>query len=203
LPSTFKIEPDCDYDEYYALLGLRDKGSRCTQEDIKKAYRKISLLFHPDKAVNQGVPVKEAEARFKAIQKAHDTLSNPYERRLHDSKQEFNDDIPDSDIDFKTEQEFFDEYSPVIDRFVKLSEEYPVPTLGTLETEDDEVNEFYEFWFAFRSWRDFGYLGEYNLEDADNRDERRWMEQQNKAAGKKSKERGGQTNTEVGGSVLC
>ena len=55
---------------YYQILEI-DKNA--TQEEIKKAFRKLSLKCHPDK--NQGS--KEAEEKFKEINKAYQILSDP------------------------------------------------------------------------------------------------------------------------------
>lgn len=55
---------------YYDLLGVSPNAS---QEEIKKAYRKLAMKWHPDR--NPGN--KQAEEKFKEIQKAYDYLSNP------------------------------------------------------------------------------------------------------------------------------
>eukprot|EP00096_Caligus_rogercresseyi_P006678 TRINITY_DN2338_c0_g1_i2.p1 TRINITY_DN2338_c0_g1~~TRINITY_DN2338_c0_g1_i2.p1 ORF type:complete len:379 (+),score=125.25 TRINITY_DN2338_c0_g1_i2:43-1137(+) len=62
--------------DYYKILGLsRDAEA----SDIKKAYRKLALQFHPDK--NKAPRADEA---FKAIGNAFNTLSNPSERKYYD-----------------------------------------------------------------------------------------------------------------------
>ena len=43
----------------------------------------------------------------------------------------------------------------------------------------DKVNKFYEFWWNFKSWREFSGEDEHDLDQAESRDERRWMERQN------------------------
>ncbi|CAG8573018.1 3494_t:CDS:2, partial [Scutellospora calospora] len=63
---------------YYEVLEV-DKNS--TQEEIKKAYRKLSLKWHPDKNPNNK---EEAEAKFKEISKAYQILSDPETRNLYD-----------------------------------------------------------------------------------------------------------------------
>lgn len=63
--------------DHYATLGVaRD----ATQDQIKRAYRKLAKKWHPD--ANTKNP--EAEARFKAIAAAYDVLSDPERRRLYD-----------------------------------------------------------------------------------------------------------------------
>merc|ERR1711994_456386 len=51
-------------------------------------------------------------------------------------------------------------------------------------------DKFYDFWFSFKSWRDFSHLDEHKLDDAGSRDEKRWMERQNQKlrAAKKKEE---------------
>jgi len=63
--------------------------------------------------------------------------------------------------------------------------------LGDLNSNMREVNRFYDFWDNFETWRDFSVYDEYNLEDAENRYERRYMERENKKlkADKMKKER--------------
>lgn len=63
--------------DYYKLLEVsRD----ATSEEIKKAYRKLAMKYHPDR--NQGD--KEAEEMFKAINEAYQVLSDPQKRAIYD-----------------------------------------------------------------------------------------------------------------------
>uniref|UniRef100_A0A8R1HQD6 Zuotin-like zuotin homology domain-containing protein n=2 Tax=Caenorhabditis japonica TaxID=281687 RepID=A0A8R1HQD6_CAEJA len=57
----------------------------------------------------------------------------------------------------------------------------PVPELGKLDASREQVENFYEFWFNFSSWREFSYLDEEDKERGEDRYERREMEKQNKA----------------------
>lgn len=69
----------------------------------------------------------------------------------------------------------------------RWSEYKPVPKLGGEKTEWHVVDRFYKFWTNFRSWRDFSYEDEYDINDAEHRDERRWMERQNERQRRKRK----------------
>lgn len=63
--------------DLYKVLGVDKKAS---QDEIKKAYRKLARQYHPDK--NPGD--KAAEARFKEISSAHDVLGDPDKRKDYD-----------------------------------------------------------------------------------------------------------------------
>jgi molecular chaperone DnaJ len=63
--------------DYYSLLGV---SRTATDKDIKQAYRRLARQYHPD--VNPGN--KSAEEKFKAINEAHDVLSDPDKRRKYD-----------------------------------------------------------------------------------------------------------------------
>ena len=65
-------------EDYYKLLGLDKKA---TTEDIKKAYRKLALKWHPDKNPNN----KAAEEKFKKISEAYAVLSDPKKREEYDT----------------------------------------------------------------------------------------------------------------------
>lgn len=61
----------------------------------------------------------------------------------------------------------------------------PVPNLGDDDTPLAEVKKFYKFWQNFKSWREFSQYDEYDVTEAEDRYERRAMEQENKRARKK------------------
>jgi len=63
--------------DYYEVLGVSKNAS---DDEIKKAYRKLAVKYHPDK--NPGN--KEAEAKFKEINEAHDVLSDKQKRARYD-----------------------------------------------------------------------------------------------------------------------
>ena len=63
--------------DFYSVLGVPRNAS---EEDIKKAYRRQALLFHPDKNKSPG-----AEEQFKRITEAYSVLTEPDKRRIFDA----------------------------------------------------------------------------------------------------------------------
>ncbi len=64
--------------DYYQILGV---GRDASPDDIKKAYRKLALKYHPDKAKGDK---KAAEEKFKQISEAYAVLSNPEKKQQYD-----------------------------------------------------------------------------------------------------------------------
>jgi len=64
--------------DYYKILGVNKNAS---QDEIKKAFRKLSVKWHPDR--NNGS--KEAETKFKEIAEAYETLNDPDKRKEYDN----------------------------------------------------------------------------------------------------------------------
>ena len=67
-----------EFIDYYKILGI-DKGA--SEEDIKKAYRKLARKLHPDLNPND----KEAHRKFQQINEANEVLSDPEKRKKYDT----------------------------------------------------------------------------------------------------------------------
>ena len=63
--------------DFYTILGVTRTAS---PDEIKKAYRRLAMLYHPDKNPNN----KSAEDKFKEVSEAYEVLSNPETRRKYD-----------------------------------------------------------------------------------------------------------------------
>ena len=66
-----------EYRDYYNILGVEKSAS---QEEIKKAYRKLAVKYHPDKNKDD----KQAEDKFKEIAEAYEVLKDPAKRKQYD-----------------------------------------------------------------------------------------------------------------------
>jgi len=160
----------------YELLGLEDISA--SDQDIKRAFRKLSLIYHPDK-YEEGQYDEQAKQKWLNLQEAYETLIDKEKRRIYDSTMEFDDWIPGPTLG--EDEDFFDSYRAVFKRNAywhvdpkKLHE------LGDIDTPYEKVQKFYKSWEAFKSWRDFTVEDEYDVMQAEDRYEKRWMEKQNR-----------------------
>ena len=65
--------------DYYEVLGLNKNAS---DDEIKKSFRKLAKKYHPDANPDNK---KEAEAKFKEVNEAYETLSDPQKRKMYDT----------------------------------------------------------------------------------------------------------------------
>ena len=64
--------------DYYEVLGV---NKNATEDEMKKAYRKLAKKYHPDANPNNK---EEAEAKFKEVNEAYENLSDPQKRKMYD-----------------------------------------------------------------------------------------------------------------------
>ncbi|KFA73287.1 hypothetical protein S40288_07247 [Stachybotrys chartarum IBT 40288] len=170
--------------DHYKVLGISRYRYKASEEQIKKAHRKKVLKHHPDKKAAQGRT--EDDQFFKCIQKATEVLLDPVKRRQYDSVDE------EAEVDPPTKKQlqkgdFYKLWGKVFKAEARFSKNHPVPTFGDANSSKEHVEEFYNFWYNFDSWRSFEYLDEDVPDDNENRDQKRHMERKNANARKKKK----------------
>ncbi|CAM1501551.1 Fc.00g035350.m01.CDS01 [Cosmosporella sp. VM-42] len=170
--------------DHYKVLGISKYRHKATEDQIKKAHRKKVLKHHPDKKAAQGRT--EDDQFFKCIQKATEVLLDPTKRRQYDSVDE------EADVDPPTKKQlqksdYYKLWSKVFKSEARFSKIHPVPTFGDANATKEHVEEFYNFWYNFDSWRSFEYLDEDVPDDNENRDQKRHMERKNTNSRKKKK----------------
>ncbi|XP_005248307.2 dnaJ homolog subfamily C member 21 isoform X4 [Homo sapiens] len=186
---------------HYEALGVRRDAS---EEELKKAYRKLALKWHPDKNLDNAA---EAAEQFKLIQAAYDVLSDPQERAWYDNHREallkggFDGEYQDDSLDLlryftvtcysgygDDEKGFYTVYRNVFEMIAKeelesvLEEEVDdFPTFGDSQSDyDTVVHPFYAYWQSFCTQKNFAWKEEYDTRQASNRWEKRAMEKENK-----------------------
>jgi len=165
--------------DHYQVLGLKKYRFKASDEDIKRAYRHMVLKHHPDKRRGAGEEILEDDDYFTNITKAYEILGIPNKRKAYDSVDPlFDDDVPSTKE--KNKENFFETFGPAFERNARWSTRRHVPLLGKPDDTRQKVNRFYDFWYDFDSWREFSYLDEEEKEKGQDREERRWIEKQNK-----------------------
>ena len=180
---------------HYEILNLPEYASH---DDVKKAYRRTSLKYHPDKT-GRG----DDDYVFLAVKAAYDALSDSAKRQAYDSTaMPFDDSIPPARQEY-SEQEFYSTFGPVFTRNLRFDlnlrpenkknnknsngkkqeggkrSHKNLPTIGDENTPIEEVHAFYDYWTRFESWRDFSQTAadelEVEMENVESRYEKRWL----------------------------
>lgn len=194
---------------HYEVLGVSRDAS---DDDLKKAYRKLALKWHPDKNLDN---TEDAKEQFQLVQQAWEVLSDPHERAWYDNHREailkggIGDNYKDDSIDlfqyFTTscykgygddEKGFYTIYRKVFEQLVAEDSEFSkeedsdeeIPDFGnSTSSYEDVVHRFYAYWQSFSTKRSFAWLDPYDIRDTPNRRVLRLVEKENKKVRDKAK----------------
>lgn len=187
---------------YYEVLGVpRDTDS----EDLKKAYRKLALQWHPDKNLSN---LEEAKEQFQLIQQAYEVLSDAQERAWYDRHRDailkggIGDNYKDESLNvyqyFTTacfqgygddEHGFYTVYREVFNKISaedsefddNLDSDFEIPTFGKSDSSyEDVVHPFYSHWLSYSTKKSYAWLDQYDIRQAENRRVLRLFEKENK-----------------------
>lgn len=173
-------------ENFYSILGLDDVFMSATENDIRKAYKRLVVKYHPDKHKEEVIEVEpviaedtehssitviqsqsqnvhqKTNAIWLKIQEAYETLIDEDKRKKYNCSFEFDETIPeDQEL---SDDKFFKTYGPCFLKNSIWAKKKPCPKLGDIKTPIDKVRRFYKFWLSFESWRDFNVDGEYDLQ---------------------------------------
>ena len=193
---------------YYEELGVERDAN---ESEIKTAYRKLALKWHPDKNLNC---LEEAKARFQLIQQAYEVLSDPQERAWYDNHREQilrgkNSDYEDSCLDvfqyftvscykgygdddmgfYAVYREVFEKIAAEDAEFINDEEEFlNIPKFGDSKSSyEDVVGPFYAYWIAYCTKRTYTWLCPYDIKEIKDRRILRKIEKDMKNVVKKAK----------------
>eukprot|EP00729_Bicosta_minor_P021974 gene21974-6667_t len=173
-----------DYKEqdHYALLGLKKLRYKASREAIDLQLKRMTIRHHPDKKSTGDMT--DAQRSQADMYLAYEQLSNPGKRLLYDSVDvdDSYDIVPDAT---KDAAKFYKTFSLAFKRNARWFVDEVPEDLGDENTTQDEVEDFYSAWYNTPTWRKFGYNDRENADNASSRDEKRYMEQKNKAERKK------------------
>lgn len=184
---------------HYEVLSITKEANA---SEIKKAYRRLALQWHPDKNLDNLVESKE---QFQLVQNAYEVLSDPQERAWYDNHRDqllrgagssYNDDSLDVYPYFSPScykgfgdnpQGFYGVYAEVFSKLATEETDFlddpeevtKLPKFGNSTTPYEDVHEFYSYWMAFSTNKSYVWLDQYEIQQGDNRRVIKLMEKEN------------------------
>lgn len=193
---------------HYEIL---DISRDADDSEIKVAYRKLALKWHPDKNLENTEYAKE---QFQLVQQAYEVLSDRQERAWYDKHREqilrgSNSDYKDNNLDvfqyFTTtcfkgygddENGFYCTYGKVFEQIGKEDYEYmdnkeqmhSIPQFGnSLSDYEEVVAPFYDYWMSYSTKKPYVWLDPHNIKEATNRKIYKLIEKENEKIRQKAK----------------
>ncbi|SBS88428.1 DNA-binding chaperone, putative [Plasmodium ovale] len=163
----------------------KEKNKQKEKDKVDDVGAKKDLMYYMEKHNIDKLTPEEKKLMFLKIQDSYAVLSDKILRRQYDSSIPFDEYIP-TLTELEEAPNFYEFLRPIFKRNAKWSVKKPVPDIGDENTNIKNVKYFYDFWYNFVNWRDFSYQNEYDYEEAECREERRWMERENKKIQKKA-----------------
>lgn len=204
---------------HYEVLSVARDAS---DSEIKTAYRKLALQWHPDKNLDQ---VEEAKEQFQQIQQAYEVLSDPQERAWYDNHREQilrgkNSNYEDNSLDlfqyfsascFKGYGDdpggFYRVYGEVFEKIRAEDAEFmedeedieAIPTFGDSQSSyEDVVGPFYAYWQSYCTKKSYAWLCPYDITEIKDRRVLREIEKDMKKVVQKARK---ERNEEVSGEI--
>ncbi|KAJ8967417.1 hypothetical protein NQ314_002924 [Rhamnusium bicolor] len=192
---------------HYEVL---DVPRNADESEIKAAYRKLALKWHPDKNLENSEYAKE---QFQIVQQAYEVLSDRQERAWYDNHREqilygSNSEFQDNSLDvfqyftstcFKgygdDKDDFYTIYRKVFEniakedmKFMDEKEEFcEIPSFGNSKSDYEKVSEFYAYWLNYSTKKSYVWLDPYDIREARDRRYLKLIEKENKKVRQKAK----------------